>query len=157
MKETWPPKRPQGWTGEGRPGKVGLQGRKGQGVGRSAEGVGKQSNVLPSSSLCTHTSAGGGQGSLYPPSTPDTMPEAAAVNGQVSGHKILLLCGLLRWSPPGKHLCRQNTGVKRWRNLRPRASPLPRAPRQLLQHHLYYRSLAESAPGSHALLPKPGS
>lgn len=56
---------------------MGFQGKKGQGVGRSAEGIGKQSNSLPSFSLCTLHLCWGkrGQGSPFIPSTPDTMPE----------------------------------------------------------------------------------
>lgn len=99
----------------------------------------------------------GGQGVPLSPSTPDTMPEATAVNGQVSGHKILLLCGLLMWSPPGKHLCRQNTGVKECRNLKPVQAHSPGVLRQLLLRGLYYQSLPESVPGSQTLLLKQGS
>lgn len=90
---------------EGGPGKAGLQGRKGQGAGRSAEGVGKQSNALPSFSLCTLPPLLGGQGSPFIPLNTRHYARATAVNGQVSGHKILSLCGLLMLSPPGRHLC----------------------------------------------------
>lgn len=50
-----------GWAWQG-----GSPGRKRTGVGRSAEGLGKQSNVLPSSSLCTPHLCWGAGVSLYP-------------------------------------------------------------------------------------------
>lgn len=94
--------------------RAGLKRRKDRDGGKSIKGVGKSSKPPPLSPLYPVPLLVGGRGVLHSsPSTPDTQPEAAAINGQVSGHKTLLLCGLLMWSPPGKHLCGQKAQGQR--------------------------------------------
>lgn len=81
--------------------------------------------------------------------------EAAATSGQVSGHKILSLCGLLTWSPPRRHLCGQKARVEATGGQKVHPKPTTPGPSGgLLQHILKPRALG---PGAGLTYPQAGN